>query len=462
MTSRRRFIAATGTGVAALASGCLDGGDPSSPGDDPAGTGGDPAGSGSDGPESGDATGSGDSEDGGSPDGNSPDGSDAAWRTRLGDKLRIEGGHLGGSGGTAVTASDAEYSNEQSLLYGLDAASGDVEWEIEQGYVDDFAVTDSAVTSVSGRALVGRDLDDGSENWSQRAVNDRWVAWKSPRLYVAGADGLRAVDPATGDREWAYDDYRSSSFEQIRVSTPGFEIGDSGTGYHGRIEEKMTQDGKLIPRIKLHAVDLESGERRWRRRIDPSEGEEFAIESMAEVGEHLFVSYDYNYEGDDGRRYGRHVVERFDRANGETTERWAGEGPGSQLTPITGAEGHLVGSRREGLEVLDPQTLEVRWRTWDSSIGVDITGESWTVAGDTVYVAGGVGSNPDDVTEIALFVIDVADGTVRREVTLESREWIQERYEVTFSMLEVTTPPAVLEDWILAYTNTDHVYGIPR
>lgn len=290
-------------------------------------------------------------------------------------------------------------------VYGLDAHSGDQEWQFEGEadrvtapvVLDDmvFVGTDSAGT------VHAIDINTGEEEWSDSfalGINPPSITADSDRLYVtAGSPGdveLSAVDATTGERDWT-----------VEVSQPsrGLAVAN-GTIYNGlhdldaveaatgnlrwsiellSLEEETTPSPPAIghelvylARETLQAREVETGDLRWS--FDPLEHGQFKG-SPAVNADTIFVGTSND------------KLHALDATEGD--KQWEFEAESSIGDSPAIADGAVyVGSLDEHLYALDADTGE---RYWQFQLG------SWVSASPAI-VDGVVFAGTSDGTLYAL------------------------------------------------------------
>jgi outer membrane protein assembly factor BamB len=111
--------------------------------------------------------------------------------------------------------------------------------------------------------------------------------------------------------------------------------------------------------------------------------------------------------------------------------------------------------------VADPATLEPRFALDSGTFGKEVTGMSFDVDGDTLYVASGVKGDGEHVTAIRCYALDARDGTKRWAKTLQYRKHFADRYgKVLEDWLQVDAVPRVADGTVGVLTNTGHLFGI--
>lgn len=153
----------------------------------------------------------------------------------------------------------------------VDPTDGSVQWEIEvmdDTYATGFpTVADGTLYSPHLETLVAVDAKSGEQRW-KATFDDRVedsVAVDDESVYVVAGDGLYALDPETGDRQWSYsaDTSEERTPPVVGVDTAYFGMGNT-----------------------LHAVTADEGEERWTIRFD-DDAEMRAAPAV--VGNKLFV-----------------------------------------------------------------------------------------------------------------------------------------------------------------------------
>jgi outer membrane protein assembly factor BamB len=185
-----------------------------------------------------------------------PDGGDAtaveAYVPETGDRV-WEGEDLGVN--TAVCYGDGSVyaANEEGTFQRYDAESGGLRWEARTGIEVRFGAQEATTEAYllggtrDGRSsVVARESADGSRRWEAELVDGQpqAIGIAGDVAYAAIESGsLHALDLRTGEERWRFG----------TEGTPWGEVGVAGDGVY-----VCTEGGVL------HALDTETGEQRWR------------------------------------------------------------------------------------------------------------------------------------------------------------------------------------------------------
>lgn len=266
---------------------------------------------------------------------------DAVWSFREGtDDTYYEIGTPAIVDGTVYVAEGHSVGDDdaETVVYALDGATGEIEWEQSYRGTNVFggtAVADGAVVQGISGSVVALEADSGTERWQverdfadEVTVADGTVyaintTYDSPGIVVA-------IDLETGDERWSVD--LGSSFG-FRPTPPA--VAD-GTVYGGGTE--------------LVALSTTDGERQWSRDLEGT-----ISGSPTVVDDACYVPVD------DG------TVAAFDR---DGTPRWTQSvesgGWGSGGDPVTSpavADGSVYVTNTWQLTALDADTGAQRWTT---------------------------------------------------------------------------------------------------
>jgi outer membrane protein assembly factor BamB len=185
------------------------------------------------------------------------------WRFPTGDRVTF---------GAAISGDTVYFGSEDHHLYALDATTGAERWRVAIGpdpgppaVVDDVVLVNGGP---QGRMyLVALDARDGAERW--RLSHD--ASWPSApavadgAAYIVTGANVHAVDLATGEERW-------------RAAAEG---GDQRFG----LELAVANDTVYVPGSGIcHALDVESGTERWRTTPD-----QFVTGTIAVAGDTLFA-----------------------------------------------------------------------------------------------------------------------------------------------------------------------------
>ncbi|WP_293033816.1 PQQ-binding-like beta-propeller repeat protein [Natronococcus sp.] len=209
-----------------------------------------------------------------------------------------------------------------------------------------------------GSTLV--DLNDGEHRSDDVPI--RAVTAAGDRLYLV-SDGVYAVDAATGEELWTFEETALESGSGIE--TPA--VVTDGTVYAGG--------------YGLYAIDAASGEERWH----------FETETLPETADGFDGSVGWLVSSAPAVARGTvvfntalSILYTVDVETGE--EAWSLEGAGRlRGTPAVDVDA-IYQAEDGGVSAIDLETGERRWRTEMSELFVR---GSPTVANDTVYIVGG-------------------------------------------------------------------------
>ncbi|MFC6722267.1 PQQ-binding-like beta-propeller repeat protein [Halovenus amylolytica] len=192
---------------------------------------------------------------------------------------------------------------EQTTIYALDAADGEMEWEFdpqEQARIP--AVVDGTVYASAGETVYALDATDGDEEWTfdveGRAASLPAVADGTVFVATTESTVIYALDADTGDERWSV--------------TP---TGDEGSfvGAPSVSEETLYlvfSDGSTAT---LHAIDTADGEFRWEFEFAGTSAWPAVSEDLVLVGELVA-----------GSEAGPATCYAIDAASGD--EEWSVEG----------------------------------------------------------------------------------------------------------------------------------------
>lgn len=299
-----------------------------------------------------------------------------------------------------------------------DGPKNDVEprWTID-GVAREF--DDPALAVADGAVYVGteggrvRELNSGTGDGSTLAdLNDsehrsddvpvRAVTAAGDRLYLV-SDGVYAVDAATGEELWTFEETALESGSGIE--TPA--VVADGTVYAGG--------------YGLYAIDAASGDQRWH----------FETETLPETAEEFDGSVGWLVSSAPAVARGTvvfntalSILYAVDAETGE--EAWSLEGA-DRLRGSPAVDGDVIYQAEDGgVSAIDLETGETHWRTETSELFVR---GSPAVADDAIYLAGG-----------PLVGFDAETGEERWRVDLDSE------YERTVSLGR--TSPIVTEETV--------------
>jgi outer membrane protein assembly factor BamB len=248
-------------------------------------------------------------------------------------------------------------------------------WETEVGDLPFLGARVGGRLYVSGLSqVVALDAESGEPAWTLDGPEgaETGVSVVDGTAYVALGRRLRAVDAATGDRQW--------------------EFAPEGSGPD--LNEPAVKGGTVyVYGEQLHALDAERGERRWR--YEPAETEGTSIPTVA-----------------GGRVYVGPTGEALVGVGVESGEReWRFERPGATLFTAAAGDGRLYAGERVGseaaprLRAIGTDGAEVVWeRRIDGSAGFVSTP---AVGDGQVYATARTG---DDRRTVAAF--EAATGEV--------------------------------------------------
>ncbi|WP_033332247.1 PQQ-binding-like beta-propeller repeat protein [Streptomyces novaecaesareae] len=283
-----------------------------------------------------------------------PDGGSPGWQ------LADSGGWPLASGdGVVCVVSQARV---QARVQVLDAASGDLRWEVAlpdwapSAWQQDPAVGGGGVYTVHGSSLHCHDTADGALRWSSDPGVSGRLALAGDTVFAAGErSGLLAFDARGGERRWA----------QAAVGRAnGAPVVERGVVY-------VAQSGEGPGSATVFALDAASGQVLWRRgRMDVPQGPLSAADRTL-----CLLS---------GAR-----LTALDAATGET--RWTAAVPvglGRGTGSMTAADGTAyVGTNDDRLFAFDLATGRLRWQ--DEPEHLDAAGEYTRVflaaAGSAVF-----------------------------------------------------------------------------
>ncbi|WP_049928861.1 outer membrane protein assembly factor BamB family protein [Halopiger goleimassiliensis] len=365
---------------------------------------------------------------------------DARWTTTI----------EGDVGGAPAVANGTVYVSGDGTVYALDAETGDGFWESDVGsYTESVATDGDIVVAVPGDRLVGIDASSGDLEWETEltsVVNDR----DSPVLvddrvvYVHEHTGF-VVDAASGDVLWqtedeAVDGPKPAVTDEIAVfvdNERAAHVSESDEAHVRAVSlaeddgvwETTLQTSVLAPPVvaddrvcllgmdeTLYVLDASSGDQvgeAWYRGRTTAE--------PAVTSADVFVGHDRGITAlssgdlDAAADVGRWPTAGYDRGNSrrnpdatpprDDLERaWAV--PASDPRPPVVADGVAIASERGALFGIDATTGDVRWRT---SVGPDRSFPATTpTVVDGLAIVG--------TSEGAIFGVRVDDGTTAWEL----------------------------------------------
>lgn len=240
--------------------------------------------------------------------------------------------------------------------------------------------------------------------------------------YVDAADSIKAIDVASGEREWEYtaegDGFMTPTVIDDALYT--FDAGgitalDLATGDRLWTDETITggslapQDGLLVGTnlTEAYAFDPSARELRWTTPIQDEDDPDWnAIAAQAADHDHLYV---LEYTG---------LLSAIDLENGEVqwTRDFSSTSIKEQALNVAG-DGvylhHHIEMNRSGVRAMDAQTGEDRWtKTMDSAPTTPL------VAADTVYLQ--VWLREEE--RMPFVALDPVSGEQQRELTAVDKE----------------------------------------
>jgi outer membrane protein assembly factor BamB len=301
----------------------------------------------------------------------------------------------GGALSGAVVAGDLAVSVGEEAVYGIDVASGDVEWKAPRagGPLSVPAVG----TGERGRILVyveGPAEDDATPPSPSVSAPASTTASPSPAAVDASADASELVAIALGDRTELW-------------RTPLGALSRSGVTIDGATAFVGDQDGTV------YAVSLDSGAIAWSQTVDGDLDTPLAVSD----GRVVAVARDADTS--------KVIVAAFDAASGERV--WpavAVQGSTAGSAPVGGGGSVYVGSADRRIRALDDDDGTERWATLVLSLFSPAT--SLAFDGRDVFAA--------DISG-GLYRIDASDG---------ARRWSYHLNEAVFRSSPVVSGSAVL------------------
>jgi len=319
----------------------------------------------------------------------------------------------------AVDGGTAYVGDRDGTFHAVDLESGEREWATEveprgrKGVDASPTVADGLVVFGSGSdregddaRLTAVDADTGDVVWRHRVGS---YARSAPavvdgRVYAGGTEAVHCVDLATGEPRWTFD---TGSVENV---TPPDEVFAGVAVVDGTVFA-ATLEGLL------HALDAESGDRRWSAAV----GTDVRATPAVVDGTVYVGSYDNR-------------VHAVSVADGEV--RWRFDtGEFVSAPPAATGDAVYVGSDSGTVHKLDPADGEELWATAVTEDGAVSGGP--VVAGDAVLV-GTV--RPDTVVSLA-----ADDGTRRWDF---------------FTQGTVRSPVAALENAALVPTLGNRLHAV--
>lgn len=280
-------------------------------------------------------------------------------------------------------------------LGALDAtAGGDIVWEHDL----DLAVDSSSPTVVDGTVYIGANertssLDpDGSLYAVDAATGEREWRFEDPaavdasptvldgRVYFTSNDGvLYALDAAMGEQVWGFTG-RDSSF-RVSPTIAG------GTVY--AVEAPPRGESTNV----LYAVDARTGEEQWRAEVGERGSAPTVVDGTVYVGT------------SEGGGFGR--LDALDAATGASQFRLPIDGSASDPPPApTVVDGVAYFGTNDGLFAVDVESGEIEWQFGDVPEGSDWT--ALTVADGTLYA--GQDSSYEEFPSGNVFAVDATTG----------------------------------------------------
>ena len=294
------------------------------------------------------------------PDGNGPSGPvEARWTADIGGSARPSG-----SESNPAVVDDTVYVGAGKEVNALDAATGEIRWQVTVGkLVDAGPAVDSDTVYIQDREGLVRALatEDGSERWSVAVGSrDLPIQQGSPTVvdgivYVGSLEGvLYAFDAATGDVMWTFEtDRRIGNTPAVVDGTVFVSSGDGN----------------------LYAIDAAEGTEVWHAEVPG--GNSYSSPTVVDA-----VVYCGSSAIDDA------TVHAYDAANGANV--WSVK-PGDAVysSPAVDGDTVYVGSIDNRVYALNATNGDERWSyQTDGKVYADPA-----VVGDAVYV----GSYDDNV-----------------------------------------------------------------
>jgi len=259
--------------------------------------------------------------------------------------------------GTPSVSDDTVYLDAGPKMYGLDLASGDLEWEREatEGQLAPI-VADDRIYTFDGGGLTALDAADGTRLWTEEGISGGFPTVRDGVIYGANDEDVFAYDPEAREMRW-------TAQSQLPDADDWSGIAQIAVG--------LNRIYTLAINGTVQAYDIETGEHQWVRGFSYLKGD--VVFSVA----HGLVYLAHG--GNDS------VLRAMDGATGE--DRWT--------KPIGNPEvGHTVTEDRlyvtllyedEGIDptvALDPLTGE---RLEELSAIDQMWGHQPVVANDTLY-----------------------------------------------------------------------------
>lgn len=312
-----------------------------------------------------------------------------ALDTNNGEELWVHDIEGDGAGVSVNVAGDRLYYARRTsfpnmdTLVGLDAATGDAQWGVEDG------PTDAAPTIYGGTAFVGGagvlqaiDLDDSSTLWEYDDFEEQHYSPTSPTVVdgtvvVGGGfnNNITAIDAASGDERWTF-----GTGDDVRAAVT--------------VEDDVVYAGSHDQ--TLYALDLDSGDELW---------------SFTEPADIIGTESPTNTAGatptvSDGVVYvGSHdeTLYAVDAASGD--EQWRYTEPDSPISEgATVADGVVFVTEHDSvLHAVDAESGEQLWTfdldgaaSWVSPVVVDGIVYATNVHGVVYAIDAGVSGSSDD------------------------------------------------------------------
>ncbi|SEQ46009.1 PQQ-binding-like beta-propeller repeat protein [Natrinema salaciae] len=284
---------------------------------------------------------------------------DAAWTFREGadDSLYGIGPPAVVDGTVYVAEGHSVGDGAETVVYALDGATGEIEWEWPYPGTNSFGATvvaEGAVVVSIGTSVVALEADSGTDRWRvDRDFSDPLTVADGTVYAIdttyADPPTLVAIDLETGRERW------TAALADGRPNWPTPPAVADGTVYQGGLE--------------LVALSAADGERRWSRDLEHAiTGAPTVVDDglYVPVGDGTVAAFDR-----DGSRRWRQSVDRAGR--------------GSGLEPVTSpaaADGTLYVTNSWQLTALEVGTGTERWTT-------EVGGSDPPIVADgVVYVSG--------------------------------------------------------------------------
>lgn len=225
-------------------------------------------------------------------------------------------------------------------------------WKLRKGLPP--IISDQALyTRIKTRGIVACDAQTGTVDWTTEAdVGGEWLALADGNLVVTTITDAYSIDVRTGSISW------SQSLPRGRSSAPKIQ---DGMVY-------FCKDRYGDTPAKIYALNSETGERRWTKKLDGRIGGTVAV-----TQETVFVSAD--------------DLHAFDSKTG--TGRWTVSTPGSVgVSPVV-SDGYLYAVDEDGaVFAIRAKEGTVDWRT---DVGSPHKSGGLAVTDRTVYYCGRAG-----------------------------------------------------------------------